>query len=188
MGVCPLSLSKAFITSIMRPLRLSALFLLLASLASCASVGKLPTASSKPEITLGGASKQQALDALVAWSATKGQQVIATTEYSITTTGSMSARTSNNVLWDETVLAKTIYTPIANQDGSLTLYSQRFITYVKENSVSNNKVVASSSQTIVEEYNNQRAYEEMQIELEQFARFFESNRPAPAKQIRQTES
>jgi hypothetical protein len=163
----------------MRVFRLFAAFSLLMLVASCASVGKLSTPSTKPEITINGADKQKVLDALVAWSATQGRQVEATTQYSVTVTGAMPARTSNNVLWDETVMARTMYTPVV-KGNDVTLFAQRLISYVKEenvhSNVGSNRVVGRTTQDITEDYNSQRAYEELQIELESFSQFFAQNK------------
>jgi hypothetical protein len=159
----------------MRPVRYLTAIILLLLVSSCASVGKLATPSTKPEITISNTSKQQVLDALVAWSATQGRQVESTNQYSLTTTGAMSARTENNILWDENVMARTMYTPVV-KGNDVTLFAQRLISYVKEEDVhsspGSNRVVGRTTQDITEDYNSQRAYEELQIELEDFARFF----------------
>jgi hypothetical protein len=161
----------------MRSFRLFAALSVLILISSCASVGKLATPSTKPEVTLQNATKRKALDALVAWSATQGRQVTATTEYSITTEGQMDARTSSNILWDESSVARTIYTPVV-KGNDVVIYSQRFITFTEESTASNNYgnsnngVTLTSSRDKTEEYNSQRAFEEMQIELESFARFY----------------
>lgn len=172
----------------MRILRLFFASLLLLSVASCASVGKLGTPSTKPEITIKNSNKKQVLDALVAWSAMKGRQVEATTEYSIVTTGQMDVGASGNVLWDVSALARTTYTPI-QKNGDVTLYSQRVITYTQyasqPMSTTSSKGIGNKTETTLnvhtnsahektEEYNSQRAYEEMQMELEDFAQFFAS--------------
>jgi hypothetical protein len=89
----------------------------------------------------------------------------------------MDARTSNNILWDESSIARTIYTPVVKGNDVL-IYSQRFITFTEESTASNNYgnsnngVTLTSSRDKTEEYNSQRAFEEMQIELESFARFY----------------
>ncbi len=165
----------------MRSVRLFAALAAVLFVSSCASVGKLPTPSTKPEVTLANTNKKDAIDALVAWSATQGRQVVATTEYSLTTTGQMDARASNNILWDVSTVARTIYTPVV-KGGNVTIYAQRFITFTEESDASNRygagstpkgtTVSITTSHEKVEEYNSQRAYEEMQIELEDFARFF----------------
>jgi hypothetical protein len=165
----------------MRSLRFFAALSVLVLVSSCASVGKLPTPSTKPEVTLQNATKKNALDALVAWSATQGRQVTATTEYSITTEGQMDARTSNNILWDQSSIARTIYTPVV-KGNDVVIYSQRFITFTEESTASNNYgnpnkgVTLKTSRDKTEEYNSQRAFEEMQIELESFAKFFAENK------------
>lgn len=158
----------------MRSLRLFAVLAILVLVSSCASVGKLPTASTKPEVTLPAASKKKVFDALVAWSATKGRQVESTNEYNITTVGQIDARTSNNILWDQSSVARTIYTPVV-KGGDIVLYSQRFITFDATTSNSGGVVDVVTARSKSEEYNSQRAYEEMQIELEDFARFFAQN-------------
>ena len=162
-------------------IKLFAILSLLVFASSCVSVGKLTTPSSKPEITVSNASKKQVLDALVAWSAMHGRQVTATTEYSITTVGQMDARTTNNILWDGSTVARTIYTPVV-KGNDVTIYSQRFVTYTEETSTydhsygSRNRVDVTTAHEQTEEYNSQRAYEEMQIELENFAQYFAQNK------------
>lgn len=162
-----------------RSINLFSVFSLLLLASSCAPVGRLTTPSTKPEVTLRNATKQRVLEALVAWSATHGRQVTATTEYSVTITGAIPARTSNNILWDETVMAKTMYTPVV-KGNDITLYAQRLITYVHEEDVhsdygSNHTIVNRTSQQVTEDHNTQRAYEELQIELENFAQYFTQN-------------
>jgi hypothetical protein len=159
----------------MRSLRLFAALTVLLFVSSCASVGKLPTPSTKPEVTLSAASKQKVFDALVAWSAMNGRQVEKTTEYNLTTIGQIDARTSNNILWDQSSVARTIYTPVL-KGNDIVVYSQRFITFDATTSNSGGYVDVVTARSKSEEYNSQRAYEEMQIELEDFARFFAQNK------------
>jgi hypothetical protein len=159
----------------MRSIRLSAAFAILLFVSSCASVGKLPTPSSKPEVTLSTASKKDVFDALVAWSAMHGRQVESTTQYNITTVGQIDARTSNNILWDQSSVARTIYTPVL-KGNDIVVYSQRFITFDATTESSGGYVDVVTARSKSEEYNSQRAYEEMQIELEDFARYFAQNK------------
>jgi hypothetical protein len=146
--------------------------------ASCSSVGVLSTPSTKPEITLQNLSKKQVLDALVAWSAMKGRQVTSTTEYSMSTTGQLDIRPTAMSLWKVSALAQTNYTPVA-KDNSVTLYCSRFVTYTEETTASNygnpkSSLSISTAHEKTEEYNSQSAYEELQAELEDFAKFASS--------------
>ena len=95
------------------------LFLLSMFLLLSGCMGKLATESGAPEVTVPGVNKQTVLDAIAAWSASKGHSVIASNDYGLTTQGLEEGPIVN-------FFAKTIYT-VVKKDSSIKIYASQSV-------------------------------------------------------------
>jgi hypothetical protein len=129
-------------------------------LSSCSS-GKLATASGHPEIHI-LATQQQALRRIVDWAPSVGQQVVRADEnlWVVKTKHKMNAYLNGFPL-PSNVDATTTFTIVPMTD-SVIIYEQRMIAYTSDEA---DNAGRTHSEHHNDEYNTQRAYDEMQAEL-----------------------
>ena len=136
----------------------------------CGCVGKLATESGHPEITISNVDKQKVLDGIVAWSASKGQHVVSTNEYGLTTEGPVESGFI-------TIHAKTYYT-IVKRDSSIRIYASQSTRVDKTSSEKigedKNGLSITTSKTVGQEerqLRTQEAYDRVQASLEEIKAF-----------------
>ena len=134
-------------------------------LASCISVGKLATASGKPEILIENKTSKQVIDAIAAFAPTKGFQADKITDYGITAVGSSAV---SNIFGDKLVPATNNYS-VVQQGANVKVYLIQFRTYPQDASGNYNYDTGAIAQT--SENNSQSAYEMLQQQLVELKNF-----------------
>ena len=121
------------------------MFLTFVLFTGCANIGKLPTASGRPEVTIPSATSQKVMDGLAAWLPAHGETIVETGEYTIT-----AIFTRDSGIWLSP--SRSVFTIVQN-GANVSLYEATF------------PVVGDL------EYKRQEDYEVMQNELTHIAKF-----------------
>jgi len=147
------------------------LFLVLLALFSgCAGMGKLTTASGKPEILILNKSSDSIAKCIANWAPTKGQIVQSSYGNMINTSSSVDVPTGLGMT--QNVGAKIVYN-VVTLGNDCKVYALRFIAASKQ-PLGYYQVMPESS-VLTNEFNTQDAYETLQKELEDLAQFVKSN-------------